>query len=466
MPLSLTPSRSTPGPSQSIDLTAINQAIATLAANETIDDATVADLKAFVKAIDLTPYAKAADVKSANLTISSLFSDTGDAIDVVGQRVSAEELSRKAADKAQATGLDEEAIAQSFISAWLGYSCHEKSHRQEGSDWMLQSLTFLNPQRWVFRGTIGSIVDLHYFGNFGDLYIPYEKVLHCINAPHFTLDNSPYGFSELKSAIAPYRAWKIIVAQMTVSAGRQANGLLVGYVDPDGSTQEVLDEKGVPVVGNDGAPLMADPAEDMGRELAGIDGRSYIITSTKNKIENLKIEPSIDFYLGVLKYLHKLMYLSLLFPETMLELVGGGSGDSNLHAGQASLLGQWVDQLADQIKEQILERVVRELIVWKFGEQDNWGSFPVPEQAEGQRVELFNALVSALTQQVFSVDDLDVINKLRTLAGLPELDKIIAPPAVESTDPSATDTGAGQFSIPVGVDYWKIFERNGHGALV
>ncbi len=359
------------------------------------------------------------------------------------------------------------AIAQTFISAWLGYSCHEISHRSEGKDWMLQSLLFLNPQKWNFRGTIEKIQDLHFYGGIGDIYIPYEKVLHIINGAQFTLDNTPYGFSELKSAIPAYRAWKILVAQLMVAAGRQANGLVVGYVDPDGATQELIDEKGQVVLGEDNQPVMVDPAEDMGKELAGIDGRSYLITSSKNRIENLKIEPNIDFYLGCLKYLHKLMYLSLLFPETMLELVGGGSGDSNLHAGQAALLSQWVEQLANQIKEQILERVVRQLIVWKFGEQDDWGAFPVPEQAEEQRIELFNALLSAFTQQVFSADDLDALNKMRSLAGLPELDKIVAlPPTEAETDPFA-DTedvppeNTGEFSIST--DYWKLFQGNGNG---
>jgi hypothetical protein len=371
------------------------------------------------------------------------------------------------------------AIAQSFISMWLGYSCHEISHKAEGKDWMLQSLLFLNPKRWAFRGTIAKIQDLHYYGAVGDLCIPYDKVLHIVGSPHLTLDNSPYGFAQLKSAIAPYRAWKILVAQMMAAGSRQANGLLVGYVDPSGATEALLDENGQPIIGPDNQPIMVNPAEDMGKELAGIDGRSYIVTSTANKIESLKIEPDIDFYLGALKYCHKLMYLSLMFPETMLELVGGGSGDSNLHEGQASLLGQWVEQQADQIKEQMLERVVRQLITWKFGEQDDWGSFPVPEQAEEQRVELLNAIVSAMVQQVFSADDLDIINKARMLIGVPELNEIIAPVVPEGGDPFAEvpalegdapvdDPFAeadAQAQLAVGDDYWKLFEKNGH-ALV
>jgi hypothetical protein len=355
------------------------------------------------------------------------------------------------------------AIAQCFLSAWLGYTCHEISHRQEGKDWMLQSLTFINPARWVFKGRTGGIESIHYFGNVGDLYIPYDKVLHVIHQQYLALDNSPYGVRK-KSAIAPYRAWKILVAQLTIAAGRQANGLLVGYVDPAGATQPLLDEKGGQVLGTDNEPLMVDPAEDMGRELAAIDGKTYIVTSSTNRIENLKIEPDINFYLGVLKYLHKLMYLSLLFPETMLELVGGGSGDSNLHEGQYALLSEWVEQLADQIKEAFLERVVRQLIVWKFGEQDDWGSFPVPEGEEKQRIELFNAISSALTNQIFTADDLDAINRLRQLAKLPELKEIVQPTPPEVPEDLPTDEAPepATFSIPMGVDYWKMFDRNGN----
>lgn len=136
MPISLTPSHSTQSPSQTIDLAAVNKAIIDLVANETIDDAAVTALEQLVKAIDLTPYAKtdevqqaiaaiplpkepdltpyakAADVQASNLAISSLTSDTEDAIDLVGQRISAEELSRKSVDKTQKTALDEEAIAR------------------------------------------------------------------------------------------------------------------------------------------------------------------------------------------------------------------------------------------------------------------------------------------------------------------------------------------------------------------
>ena len=140
-------------------------------------------------------------------------------------------------------------------------------------------------------------------------------------------------------------------------------------------------------------------------------------------VEQLAVESGIGDMIEALRYLHKLMFLSYLMPETAIEVVGTGTGDSNLAKSQLGLLGQSVQSMVDQINEQIIEKVIRPLIFWNHGEQDEYGEFPNPQTEEVDKLAWFQAILSGFTQGFFGFDDLEATNFARELAGLPPLEE-------------------------------------------
>lgn len=334
-------------------------------------------------------------------------------------------------------------LAQSMSAIFLGWSCSEIALKVEGDQWLLDSLLIMDPEYYNFRGTVGEIDDILYHSAYGrDIPVPYDRVLHIVNNPEFAF-NSPFGVSDLRAAAAAWKAWKIVVAELMVGTKRKATGLLHGQYDPEAPNVTLLDSDGNPMYGDDGEPVTIHPADELAQALSQADSSTHLVTSTRSQISNIASSEGFNVFFDALRYLHKLMFLALLFPETALEVVGvgEGSGDSNLNKGQMGLLGQSVSNLMHQITDQVIEKVVRPLIVWNFGEQENYGHFAEPPVEADNKIEWFNALVSAMTQGFFLPDNLDVVNKALELAGLPPVE-----------EPAAEDTELSQLAR--GVDYW------------
>jgi hypothetical protein len=97
-----------------------------------------------------------------------------------------------------------------------------------------------------------------------------------------------------------------------------------------------------------------------------------------------------------------------------------------LNTGHREILNLTVGSAIEQIKERLIEDIVRPLLVWNFGEDvDDFGEFLSDEKPEENAVELLNALNSIVFNGTLSAADLDVINRIRTLAGIPTVSEIV-----------------------------------------
>lgn len=365
-------------------------------------------------------------------------------------------------------------IAQLFSATWAGCAVAEWGIRMEGKQWMLDRILVLEPKTYAFRGRLGEIEQVRYYGS-TDIDIDYAQCLHVVNNPQFSF-NDPSGWSDLESADAAVKAWKILLSELVIAGQRQATPLTAGYYDDEQPDTPLFDSEGNPRLNAEGEQVTVSPQEQMAEELEDLENRSVVVTSIKNKIEAIATQADISFFTEALRILHKLILMSFLFPETGLEALG--SGDSNLNKGHMALLRANIEQLADHIKEVLLESLIRPLIEWNFGPQDSYGEFPGAPEKEEDRIALFNALSSAVYQQIFSVEDLNVINKLYELAGLPKIDKLpqqepATPPAPTPTeeapppeedlpsdeaappDVQATEDGFGLGLSDIDMSYWR-----------
>ena len=154
-------------------------------------------------------------------------------------------------------------VAQLF-SAWpIGYAASERAVQKVGNEWRLESLAVLRPDRWNFEGSRGQIEDVLYRSTIGDIRIPYGNIVHVINHQDFTF-NEPYGVSDLRSAMAPFEAWKLIVSALVVAAKRKATGLLKGEYEPMSGVVPVFNKDNTPKLDSQGNQITRDPRPRLG----------------------------------------------------------------------------------------------------------------------------------------------------------------------------------------------------------
>ncbi|HEY9646762.1 MAG TPA: hypothetical protein V6C88_10350 [Chroococcidiopsis sp.] len=304
-------------------------------------------------------------------------------------------------------------VSELLASDAIGYGCSEWSARDQESEWRLDRIIALDPKKYVFQGNLGEIRNLKYQGETGDILIPYDRVIHVVSRRWLSFGD-PQGRARSKLAVAAWRAWKIVLTEALIAAQRQGTGLVVGYAPS---------EEKVPTgeLDSEGNPIQISAPEALLNQLESSENQTVIATDVKNKIEILSQQTNGQIFLDLLRYFQQLQLISFLVPETILTATG--VGDSNLNTGQRAVLELVIASSLDQIKEALLEGPIRALITWNFGEQESYGSFAVPEQSSVDRVALLDALSRAIASGVFSLEDLDVINKARETVGLAPQEK-------------------------------------------
>jgi hypothetical protein len=345
----------------------------------------------------------------------------------------------------------------------IGFACAEWAPIQRDGSWMLDRIQILDPRKYTFYGKGGEVEHLLYEGEAGDIIVPYDRVIHLTNQAHIAF-GSVYGVAECKRAYAAYKAWKIVVAAALIAARRRGEPIMIGFADPSEQVSIGTNDDGSIAYVN-GTQALADSLQDL-------ENNSVMATSVANRVEMIEAAEG-DLILSVLKVLEQYQLLAFLVPESILTATG--VGDSNLNTGHRSTLDATITATVNQIKERLIEDVVRPLLAWEFGENvESFGEFAVGDaQPEDGAIDILKVLIDAVYNNVFSAQDLDVINRMRTLAGLPSVTEIAqgldAPPddgiedvaddgAIEdvaaddapiedaTTDPAATDAASVQFA--------------------
>ncbi|MGB8701391.1 MAG: hypothetical protein WCD18_18410 [Thermosynechococcaceae cyanobacterium] len=311
-------------------------------------------------------------------------------------------------------------VADLLSCIYVGYAASEISMKSMADRWVLDGIDILPPNLWRFRGTLGQIDDLYYVGQIEIIEIPYDRVLHLVNNPEFSF-GQPYGISDFRSARAAYEAWLLVMAEFLVACHRDATPLLVGYADQTAPAVPMFDTLGQPVLNPDATQKVVTPSQELAQSLGKVDNKTSLITSTRNKIDAIARSDGHQVLFDGLRYLHKLMYLSVFMPETALEVVGT-SGDSNLAKSQQQLMLVNYKSLMERVKDLLIDRLLKPLIIYNFGVQTDYGMFDTPVQDEGDRLALAQILMDAVETGFFKRDDLSVINRVSSLLGLPHVE--------------------------------------------
>lgn len=335
-------------------------------------------------------------------------------------------------------------VAEMFLAIAIGWNFSEMSTRQEGIEQRLDTLMAVDPRSYRFAGSLGNISHLEYFASTGTKQIPYEKGVHIVNQPYLAIGRDPYGVAQMKRVVAAWEAWKILIAEMIIAGKRQATPITVMKV-PTEESAILLDQYGQPMRDEQGRELRIPLMDQATQQLEGLENNSILVTDLRNEVAALQQMSSStsNFFFDGLRYLERIMLMGEVVPETVVSTGISGTGDSELNTGHTELMSMAIGATIDQIKEGMLERVCRPLIEWRYGQQESYGFFQVPQVKNEDTVALLRVIRDVADGALLTNQDLAVINRARELAGIPPTTEVIQrvtqpPPA---NDPPTEGTG-------------------------
>ena len=312
-------------------------------------------------------------------------------------------------------------VAQMLSAKPYGWSFTEKVFRLKGRQWYLDRLQLVDPRRYVFEGSLGKIEQLRYrpTGGGEDIIMPYEDGIHLINEEFLTLGGNPYGIPMCKRAYLYYEAMKIVFGALLFASQRQAAPIIYGKTNTN-ETTVFLNADGTAMLNSStGEPIEVYRGYSLKQALKDIENSSVLVIDIAEELDVLQQQTNGVFLLNLVEYLQEMIHLSFLAPQTVLSAAtrGRAGGDSNLNQGHRQTLEDIARLDMANTKEVLLEKVIRPLIEYNFGEQEDYGSFPDPEEPE-DAPKLLDAIASSAEAQIFGEIDEHVVNRARTLANI------------------------------------------------
>jgi hypothetical protein len=335
-----------------------------------------------------------------------------------------QDFTRKTINAMQGSWLNVVSQILTFIP--FGKSFSEVSYVIRKRKAYLDIIRTVDPRYYWFEGFNGQISRVHYL-RFSDIYIPYENGIHLVNQPYLALGGDPHGVAICRRAYPYWELTKVINACMAIASERQATKLLVGKTDTANNSVSMINpETGQPYLDpNTGEPRLFNQGYVMSRNLEDIKNNSYAVIDLADEIEAIAHETDGSFFTNILGYLESMMMLCWLVPRTVTGTGTVSSGDSNLNEGHQNILRLVTRSQMEIVGEALIEQAIRPMLEFNFGELDDYGSFPIATEDNTDTITLLNIINNCVNTGTFSKFDLDVINKMRALAGITPLE--IAP---------------------------------------
>lgn len=310
-------------------------------------------------------------------------------------------------------------VAQMYSAKPYGWSFTEKVFRPVGRQWHLDRLQLVDPRRYLFEGTLGKIEQLRYRAANGgeDILIPYEDGIHLINEDFLTLGGDPYGIPLCGRAYPYYEAMKIIFGCLLVAGKRQATPIIVGKTQTS-EASNLLNADGTAMTDPmTNEPIMIFRGYSMRQALQDVENNSVLVVDINEQIDALQQQTDGVFLFNLVEYLQEMMHLSFMSPQTVLSAAtrGRAGGDSNLNQGHRQTLEDIARLDMANTKETLLEEVIRPLIEYNYGEQEDYGSFPDPEEPE-DAPKMLDAIAGSASAQILGDIDEHVVTRARSLA--------------------------------------------------
>jgi hypothetical protein len=306
-------------------------------------------------------------------------------------------------------------IAEILTFVPFGRSFSEVSYAIKKRKAYLDKIRTIDPRYYWFEGYSGNIKQVHYLKN-TDIYIPYENGIHLINQPYLALGGDPYGVATCRKAYPFWQLTKIINACLAIISETQGK-MLVGKTDTANNSAVMINP-------DTGSPKLYNQGYVMSKNLAESRTNAFAVIDIADEIFAVANETNGDFWINILSYLESMIMLSWLVPKTVTGMGMSGSGDSNLNSGHRNILELVIKSQMELVGDTLIEKVIRPMIEFNFGEQKDYGIFPVKTQDNEDAIALLSVVNNCVTSGTFSGEDLAVVNRMRELAGIVPLESL------------------------------------------
>jgi phage gp46-like protein len=315
-------------------------------------------------------------------------------------------------------------IAEILTFVPFGRSFSEVSYAIKKRKAYLDKIRTIDPRYYWFEGYSGNIKQVHYLKNV-DIYIPYENGIHLINQPYLALGGDPYGVATCRKAYPFWQLTKIINACLAIISETQGK-MLVGKTDTANNSAVMINpDTGSPYLDPvTGEPKLYNQGYVMSKNLAESRTNAFAVIDIADEIFAVANETNGDFWINILSYLESMIMLSWLVPKTVTGMGMSGSGDSNLNSGHRNILELVIKSQMELVGDTLIEKVIRPMIEFNFGEQKDYGVFPVKTQDNEDAIALLSVVNNCVTSGTFSGEDLAVVNRMRELAGIVPLESL------------------------------------------
>lgn len=314
-----------------------------------------------------------------------------------------------------------DATKRHFYSAFgLGTGITEISWRTTNRGWELKSLQSVDPERVRFSGKSGEITHLLY-RHTDERVLPYNKIIHTVNDPGFMF-NHPFGFAETNRVVPLFRASQILKSEWIVGCRNQAQPILVGKASSQ-HTVRLLGADGKPILDSQGNEKIVSAGQSMLYAMQQLENSSLMVIDKENDLLPISLSGGSMEFSTALNFFERLILMCYSVPSLMMNEASSTWGQSSVSNNQLVLMDTAIESLMETFRDNLIERVVAPLLKVNFGIMDDYGSFQVETKPNPQDASLrVSNLISAVSSGILPATDSDVINQLRSLLGIPELD--------------------------------------------
>lgn len=275
----------------------------------------------------------------------------------------------------------------------------------------LSRINFLEQEYTVFEGTSLGIEKVKFYGD--KVYeLDPNLCFHVINQSNVKSNFDPYGCRLGDRALRYWELDKILLASYAVVAQKQATKLLVGQTETDAEVQVGWDSNGSPLLANAGDVMLA--------ALQQTENSSAVVVGINDKITAVDQNSDGDFFLRGFNFTEAKRFRAFLHSQTMFGTSPNGVGDAGLAESQQQNVMNVCASKAKYLAVEFVEQILKPLIIFNFGEQENYGSFTLNSQNPNS-LEIAKVLSDAIQSSTVFTNEDDftmAVNRLKDILGV------------------------------------------------
>jgi hypothetical protein len=273
--------------------------------------------------------------------------------------------------------LKKSGMGQSMIDVWedccsyvpYGFVYAQPIYAIVGGEPILKEMIFLEQELTQFEGTKRQIKNVTYRG-FTDHVIPYESGFHLINNKNVIVGNNPYGVRQGEKALYDWDVYKIFQGAYAVLGQKQATKFIAGFTDTAASLDDDDDPNTPQVERKENNEMMLETLEGIGNSSVGV-------FDIEDRVEVVDQTSDGKFFENGFHMLDTRRFRSFYHPSTIFNTALNGTGDSGLAEQQNQNMMRIVQSKAEYIAQTFIRQVIRPLLIFKFGEQSDYGRIAI-----------------------------------------------------------------------------------------